>query len=123
MAKNKIVLIEDDAILSKVIYKELIDAGFDVKCAFDGEEGLKVVKSEKPNLILLDIILPKKNGFEVLLELRKSQEMCDYPVIMLTMLNSDEYIKRAFESGASDYIVKGQHSVSEIIEKIKDFFA
>lgn len=122
MAKIKIVLIEDDEILSKVVYEELVNAGFDVKRAFDGEEGLKAVKSEKPNLVLLDIILPKKNGFEVLEELKQSPEMRDYPVIMLTMLGSDEDIKRGLKLGANDYIVKGQHAVAEIIEKVKDFF-
>ncbi len=122
MAKIKIVLIEDDEILSKVIYEELTDAGFDVNRAFDGEAGLKLVESEKPNLVLLDIILPKKNGFEVLEELKQSPQLRDYPVILLTMLGSDEDIKRGLKLGANDYIVKGQHAVAEIIEKVKDFF-
>lgn len=122
MAKIKIVLVEDDEILSKVVYEELISAGFEVKRAFDGEEGLKLVKSEKPNLVLLDIILPKKNGFDVLAEIKESPEMRTVPVILLTMLGSDEDIKRGLRLGANDYIVKTQHAVAEIVEKVRDFF-
>lgn len=122
MAKSKIVLVEDDEILSKVIYEELKDAGFDVMQAFDGEEGLKLIRSKKPNLVLLDIILPKKNGFEVLEELKKSPDTQDIPVIVLTMIGKDEDIKKGLRLGANDYIVKSQHAIAEIIEKIKAFF-
>ena len=122
MAKIKIVLVEDDEILSKVIYEELKDEGFNVLQAFDGEDGLKLVRSKKPDLVLLDIILPKKNGFEVLEELKKSPDTKDIPVIVLTMIGKDEDIKRGLQLGANDYIVKSQHAVAEIVEKIKDFF-
>lgn len=71
MAQTKILLVEDDEILAKVLYEELSEAGFEVKQAFDGEVVLAMAKSEKPDLILLDLILPKKNGFEVLAELKK----------------------------------------------------
>ncbi|TSC73930.1 MAG: hypothetical protein G01um101433_1127 [Parcubacteria group bacterium Gr01-1014_33] len=77
---------------------------------------------EKPNLVLLDIILPKKNGFDVLEELKKSPVTNAIPVIMLTMLGRDEDIKKGFELGANDYIVKSQHAVAEIVEKIIKFF-
>jgi len=100
----------------------LKDAGFSVARAFDGEEGLKLIKSKKPDLVLLDIILPKKNGFEVLEELKKSPETQDIPVIVLTMIGKDEDIKKGLRLGANDYIVKSQHAIAEIIEKIKSFF-
>jgi len=122
MAKTKIALIEDDEILSKVIYEELRDADFDVLRAFDGEEGLKLVRSKKPDLVLLDIILPKKGGFEVLEELKKSPDTRDIPVIILTMIGKDEDIKKGLRLGANDYIVKSQHAIAEVVEKIKDFF-
>ena len=122
MAKTKIILIEDDEILSKVIYEELRDADFDVIQAFDGEEGLKLVRSKKPDLVLLDIVLPRKDGFEVLEEMKKSPDTKDIPVIVLTMIGKDEDIKRGLQLGADDYIVKSQHAIAEIIEKIKDFF-
>lgn len=123
MNKIKIVLIEDDEILSKVVYEELKDGGFDVEQAFDGESGLKLVQSKKPDLVLLDVLLPKKHGFEVLGELKKSMVTRDIPVIMLTMLGSDEDIKKGLGLGANDYIVKSQHAVAEIIEKVKNFFS
>jgi len=122
MAKTKIILIEDDEILSKVIYEELRDADFDVIQAFDGEEGLKLVRSKKPDLVLLDIVLPRKDGFEVLEEMKKSPDTKDIPVIVLTMIGKDEDIKRGLQLGADDYIVKSQHAIAEIIEKIEDFF-
>ena len=122
MAKSKIVLVEDDKILAKVIYEELKDVDFDVMQAFDGEEGLKLIRSKKPDLVLLDIILPKKNGFEVLEELKKSPDTQDIPVIILTMIGKDEDIKKGLRLGANDYIVKSQHAIAEIIEKIKGFF-
>lgn len=118
---KKIILIEDDEILSKVLYEELTEAGFNVTRLFDGEAGLDAVKSQKPDLVLLDLMLPKMHGFDVLTEIKKSPETSSIPLIILTMLGSDEDIKKGLRLGADDYIVKTQHTVSEIIEKIKNF--
>lgn len=123
MNKTKIVLIEDDEILAKVLHEELTEAGFEVVSAFDGEAGLVAVRKEMPNLVLLDLVLPKKHGFEVLAELKKAPETQNVPVIILTMLGADDDIKKGFGLGANDYIVKAQHAVAEIVEKVKDFFA
>jgi DNA-binding response OmpR family regulator len=122
MTKIKILLIEDDKILSKVIHEELKEAGFEVSEANDGEKGLELAQSKKPDLILSDVLMPKKGGFEVLEGLKKSPVTKDIPVIMLTMLGSDEDIKKGLKLGANDYIVKSQHAVSEIIDKVKVFF-
>jgi len=123
MKNVKVLLIEDDEILSKVIFEELKDAGFGAIRAFDGEAGLKMAKSSKPDLILLDLILPKKHGLDVLKELKSSPVTANIPVIILSMLGQDEDIKKGLKLGANDYIVKSQHPLAEIIEKIKDFFA
>ena len=123
MSEQKIVLIEDDEILSKVLYTELNDAGYSVTQAFDGEAGLAAVRSKKPDLVLLDIILPKRQGFEVLEELKKSLETKDIPVIILTLLGEDEDIKKGLRLGAEDYLVKSSHAVGEIVDKIKRSFA
>ena len=123
MNKTKIVLVEDDEILSKVLYIELGDSGFEVMQAFDGEAGLELVRSQKPDLVLLDLILPKKHGFEVLAELKKSPDTSGIPILILTMLGSDEDIKKGLQLGADDYIVKSQHAVAEIVEKVKSFLA
>ncbi|OGZ45792.1 MAG: hypothetical protein A3C84_03270 [Candidatus Ryanbacteria bacterium RIFCSPHIGHO2_02_FULL_48_12] len=123
MSAQKIVLVEDDEILSKVLYIEFTDAGFEVSQAFDGEVGLELVRSKRPDLVLLDVILPKKQGFAVLEELKKSPETKTIPVIMLTLLGEDEDIKKGLRLGADDYFVKSSHAVGEIIEKVKSFFA
>ncbi len=122
MAKLKIVLIEDDEILAKVVREELSEADFDVFQTFDGEEGLKLVRSKKPDLVLLDLILPKKHGLDVLEELKKSPITRSIPVIVLTMLSRDDDIKKGLKLGANDYIVKSQHAVTEIVEKVEKFF-
>ena len=123
MKKTKIVLVEDDEILSKVIHDELMEGGFEVKSAYDGESGLALAQAEKPDLVLLDLLLPKRHGFEVLEELKKMPETKTIPVIILTMLGSDDDIKKGLKLGANDYIVKSQHAVAEIVEKVKYFFS
>jgi DNA-binding response OmpR family regulator len=123
MKKTKIVLVEDDEILAKVLHEELVRAGFSVVLARDGEAGLSAVRRNIPDVVLLDLMLPKKHGFEVLAELKKASETRGIPVIILTALGDDEEIKKGFALGANDYIVKSQHAIAEIIEKIKGFFA
>lgn len=123
MQRRKILLIEDDEILSKVLTEELKDSDFEVYQAFDGEEGLKLTETKKPDLILLDLLMPKMHGFDVLRELKKSPETSTIPVIIITMLGRGEDVKKGLDLGADDYIVKSQHAVAEIIEKIKSFLA
>jgi DNA-binding response OmpR family regulator len=89
--------------------------------AFDGEKGLKDAEEQKPNLILLDIMMPKMNGLEVLKNLKENSETKNIPVFILTVLGADEDIRKGLELGAKDYIVKSQHAVSEIVEKIDKF--
>jgi DNA-binding response OmpR family regulator len=123
MNKIKILLAEDDEVLSKVVHEELIEAGFESFQAYDGEASLQLAREKKPDLILLDVLMPKKNGFDVLEDLKKSLETKEIPVIMLTMLGSDDDIKKGLRLGANDYIVKSQHALPEIVEKVKNFFA
>jgi two-component system, sensor histidine kinase and response regulator len=122
MAKTKVVLVEDDEILGKVIQEELKEADFDVTHATDGEAGVKAIKARKPDLVLCDVIMPKKDGFAVLEEIKSFPATKDIPIIMLTMLGSDEDIKKGLKMGAVDYIVKSQHAVAEIVEKVENFF-
>ena len=123
MDKPKVVIVEDDEVLLRVMVAELKDANIEVVAAMDGEEGLKRVRTERPDLVLLDLLLPKKSGFEVLEELKQSTETRSIPVIILSMLGQDEDIKRGLKLGANDYIVKSQHAVGEVIEKVKGFFS
>lgn len=121
MAQFKVIIIEDDEILSRVITEELRDSGLEAIQAFDGVQGLKAVKEKKPDLVLLDIMMPKMNGFEVLGEISNDMTLKNIPVIMLTVLGSDDDIKKGLQMGAKDYIVKSQHAVAEIVEKVKQF--
>jgi len=121
MSKIKIVLIEDEEILSKVLCIELQEADFDVTLAEDGEAGLAAVKKVIPSLVLLDLVLPKKHGFEVLTELKKSPKTRKIPVIILSALGSVEDMKKGLGLGAKAYLVKSQHGVGEIVNKIKEY--
>lgn len=119
--KNKIVLIEDDKILSGTLSGGLRDAGFEVGVATNGEEGLSLVMNRKPDLILLDLYLPNKSGFAVLGALKAAPGTRDIPVMILTMLDSPGDIKMGLDLGAVDYMVKSDFSISDIIKKIQDF--
>ena len=123
MSTITIALIEDDEVLAKVLSTELADEGFKVVQAFDGEAGLELVASRRPDLVLLDLILPKKHGFEVLEALNKSPDTKNIPVIILTLLSEAEDVKKGLRLGADDYLVKSDHAIGEIVEKVKNFFA
>lgn len=123
MSKRKIVLIEDDEILAKVMVQELKDAGFAVSHAADGEAGAKMVQLQKPDLVLLDLLLPKKHGFEVLEMLKGSPTTKEIAVIIITQLGADADVKKGIQLGAEDYLVKSQHAVAEVIEKVKEFMS
>lgn len=115
----KIVIVEDEEILLRVLKEKFEKANFDVAVAIDGEEAMAVVKKSQPDVVLLDLILPKKSGFEVLQEIKSDAELKPIPVIVLSNLGQDEDIKRALQLGAEDYIVKTQHPINEVIEKVK----
>jgi DNA-binding response OmpR family regulator len=116
---KKILFVEDEVALQKAFGTILKDKGYDVVSAFDGETGLKLAKEVKPNLILLDLILPKIHGFEVLKKLKEEKETQQIPVIVLTNLEDMENVDKALELGAMSYLVKAQYSLEEILEKIK----
>lgn len=116
---KKILFIEDESALQKTFGDVLKQEGYQMLSALDGEVGLRLVKTEKPDLILLDLILPKINGFEVLEKLKEDQETKDIPVIVLTHLEEMEDVQKAIELGAKDYLVKANYSLKEVVEKIK----
>lgn len=116
---KKILFIEDESALQKTFGDVLKQEGYQMLSALDGEVGLRLVKTEKPDLILLDLILPKINGFEVLEKIKEDQETKDIPVIVLTHLEEVEDVQKAIELGAKDYLVKANYSLKEVVEKIK----
>ena len=117
---KKILLIEDESALQKTLGEVLSQAGYEIASALDGEIGLRMAREINPNLILLDLILPKLHGFEVLKKLKEGEETRDVPVIILTNLESMTDIEKAIELGAKGYLVKAQYSLEEIVQKIKE---
>lgn len=117
MAK-KVLIIEDEEILSGLLDKKLQEAGYATALAYDGEEGVQKIKSEKPDLILLDIIMPKKGGFEVLEDIQKDEEMKKVPVVIISNSGQPVEISRALELGVKDYLIKTQFDPKEVIEKV-----
>ena len=116
--KKKILVVEDDKILQEVIKKSLTEAKFEVVVADDGEDGLKKVILEKPDLILLDLLMPKKSGWLVLKELKGNKETKDIPVLVLTVHTSSTSIAECTSLGAKGYFIKSEYTLDEIIEKI-----
>lgn len=115
----KILIAEDDKFLANAYRVKLKKAGFDIKLASDGVEALAALDSFKPDLVLLDLVMPKKDGFAVLSEIRNNSEHANLPVIVATNLGQKEDTEKAKKLGATDYIVKSDLSMKDIIEKIK----
>jgi DNA-binding response OmpR family regulator len=117
----KILLIEDDKFLRTVLEKKLLTEGFEVVSAVDGDEALEKIISDKPDLILLDIILPKKSGFLVLENIKKDPELRKLPVIIISNLGQEEDIQKGLSLGAIEYFVKAKISLEDIIKKVKQY--
>lgn len=118
MAKN-ILIVEDDKFLRELISQKLVKEGFNISEAVDGEEGVKKIKEEKPDLVLLDLILPGIDGFEVLAKTKEDPELVPIPVIILSNLGQKEDVERGLKLGAADYLIKAHFTPGEIIEKIR----
>jgi len=117
----KILIVEDEDVLSLVLEEKFKNQGYTVSIAKDGEDGIEKAKKNNPDIVLLDLILPKKGGLEVLEALKKDSELKVIPVIILSNLEGDESIKKALSLGAVDYFVKTQHPITEIVEKVEQF--
>lgn len=117
--KTKILIIEDDSYISDMYRIKLENSGYEVIVASDGIEGFKALEKQKPNVILLDIVMPKMNGFNVLKMIKNDSNYKNIPVILLTNLGQEENVKRGFELGAASYIIKAHFTPSEVVEKIK----
>jgi len=118
MAKT-ILIIEDDKFLRELIAQKLIKEGYEISEALDGEEGIKKVKEEKPDLVLLDLILPEIDGFEVLSRMKDDPGLAQVPVIILSNLGQKEDVERGLKLGAVDYLIKAHFTPGEIIEKVR----
>ena len=117
---QKILIVEDEEDLREAMVDKLTREGFQVDEARNGEEGLEVALRERPDLILLDLILPKKDGFAVLKELKDHPETSDIPVIVLTNLETARDVEKILSLGATTYLVKVNYDLADIVKKVKD---
>jgi len=115
----KILVIEDDKFLRKVIKRKLIKEGYELVEAIDGEKGLKVAEEENPDLILLDLVLPEMDGFETLKAIKKNRKTFKIPVIILSNLGEKENISKGLKLGAVDYLIKARLDPGEIAVRVK----
>ena len=116
---KKILFIEDEKSLQEILGQVLKQHGFEVKEALNGQDGLDLVAKFEPDLILLDLILPKVNGFEVLEKIKGNEATKNIPVIILTNLEGSENVQRALELEAFDYLVKSNYSLNEIVNRVE----
>lgn len=115
---KKILLIEDDLPLLRMYQFAFRKAGYEILYAIDGEEGLRKIRETMPDLILLDLVLPKKSGFEVLAEVKGDSKLATIPVICLSVLHQEEDIKKCKDLGADDYFVKTDISPHDVVGRV-----
>jgi len=116
---KKILIVEDEALLSNLLRKKLIAEGYDVTVCEDGQKGLDSMKKEIPDLILLDIVMPNKNGFEVMEEMQKDKNLKNIPIIIISNSGQPVEIDRAKNSGARDWLIKTEFEPLEVLKKVK----
>lgn len=118
--RNKILLVEDDPSISKLYQTKFDQENFNVVTAENGKKGLDLAISEKPDIILLDISLPILNGFEVLKKLRKNNDLKKTPIIILTNYGEMENITEGFLRGATEFMVKVEHTPEEVVDTVRE---
>jgi len=115
---KKILLIEDDAFLVDIYTTKIKEAGYEIISAFDGEDGFKKAKEEKPDLVLLDLVLPGMDGWEFLKK-AKSENLKDLKIVILSNLGQKEEVEKGIGLGVEKYLVKSHYAPSEVVEEIK----
>ncbi|MBI5401038.1 MAG: response regulator [Candidatus Yonathbacteria bacterium] len=118
---KKILLIEDDEHVAKIYEIKFSKEGYDIVLAANGEEGIEKIISEKPDLIILDLMMPKKDGFTVLEEIKKNPDIASIPVIVISNLGQQSDQDRALAIGAKEYLVKVSYSMQEVVDKAKNY--
>ena len=115
---KKILIIEDDVFLQRMASKKLLESGYEVLVAENSDKALLILKSETPEIILLDLLLPGTDGFELLAKLKADEKTKNIPVLVFSNLSEDKDIKRCQDLGIKDYIVKSSCTLSELVDKI-----
>jgi len=117
---KKILIIEDDPFLSEMYAAKFGQSGFRVEMAIDGKKGLEKIKTSKPDLILLDIVLPKMDGFEILRKVKEDSQLKKIPVILLTNLGQKNEVEKGLALGADEYIIKAHFTPTAVMAKVKE---
>lgn len=120
--EKKILVVEDEPSILKAIIEALQLNGYTTASAADGESGFNLVSDFKPDLILLDLILPRKNGFEVLKEIKASPDYRKIPVVILSNLGDEEEIQQGLKLGAADFLIKADYDLSEVVKIVGKYF-
>lgn len=115
----KILFIEDDPFLSEIYMTKFEEVGYDIDISNDGEEGLKKIRENKPDIVLLDIVLPKRSGLEILEEIKNDSTLKHIPVLILSNLGMDQNFDKAKSLGAAGYLVKSQYTPSEVVAEVE----
>lgn len=118
---KKVLIVEDDEHIAKVYEIKLAKEGITTLLARDGEEAVAKIYAEKPSLIILDLMLPKKDGFGVLEDIKKNPELANIPVIILSNLGQQSDQERALALGANEYLVKVDYPIQEVVDKVKKY--
>lgn len=121
MSNQKILIVEDDEFLRSLTAKRLEKEGYNLAIAVDGEEAVVVAQNEKPNLILLDLLLPKINGFEALEKIRSIDSLKSVPVVVFSNLGQKEDIEKAQGLGANDFLIKANFTLDDVVNKVKSY--
>jgi DNA-binding response OmpR family regulator len=116
---KKILLVEDDAFVSDIYQTKLGQDGFSVILAENGIEAMKALENEKPDMVLLDVVMPYMDGMEVLKKMKENENWKNIPVILLTNLSEKEKVEEGLEIGASDYLIKSHFTPSEVVTRVK----
>lgn len=118
---KSVLVVEDDEFISSIYEKKLIVEGYDVRLAKDGEEALKMMREARPDVVLLDLLMPVKGGVETLVEMRADERLKDIRVAVLSNLSDDEEMDRTKELGVVEYLVKANLSVQELADKVASY--
>lgn len=119
-SKEKILIIEDDKMLSDMYSLKFTEERYKVVQAFTGLEGLEKAKSEKPDIILLDIILPQMDGFQTIEEIKKDKKLANIPILFLTNLRQEKDVEKGTALGAVGYLVKASFTPAQVLDKVKE---
>jgi len=118
--KKNILVIEDDDFFRELLRKKLLSGDFNIIEAVDGERGIEIIQKRKPDLVLLDLLLPNMDGFEFLSKMKLDPNTSSIPIIILSNLGQHEDIERGLKLGANDYLIKSQFDIDQVIGKIKN---